>query len=103
MDLLQKVAVHIVPSVDRGGFSHLEEGVCDSPLPEDGDMEDNFGPEFKGQFSIVEAVKEGLNVSRYVAGLLLDTGGLGVRWAFLLSCFLFSGGTVALVMSYWQH
>lgn len=81
MDLLQKVVVHIVPSVDRAGFNHLEEGVCDSPLPEDGDMEDNFGPEFKGQFAIVEAVKEGLNVSRYVAGLLLDTGGLGVRVA----------------------
>lgn len=71
--------VHIVPSVDKAGFSHSEEGICDSQLSEELNMEDRFGNEFTGQFPIVEAVKEGLSVSHYVAGLVLDTGGVGVR------------------------
>ncbi|KAK8784765.1 hypothetical protein V5799_008866, partial [Amblyomma americanum] len=81
VDLLQKVVVHIVPSVDKAGFSHSEEGICDSDPSDDGDTEDHFGNEFHGQFPVVEAVKEGLGVSHYVAGLVLDTGGVGVRIA----------------------
>ncbi|XP_077510446.1 carboxypeptidase D-like isoform X2 [Amblyomma americanum] len=81
VDLLQKVVVHIVPSVDKAGFSHSEEGICDSDPSDDGDTEDHFGNEFHSQFPVVEAVKEGLGVSHYVAGLVLDTGGVGVRIA----------------------
>uniref|UniRef100_A0A131YMU6 Zinc carboxypeptidase n=1 Tax=Rhipicephalus appendiculatus TaxID=34631 RepID=A0A131YMU6_RHIAP len=81
VDLLEKVVVHIVPSVDKAGFSHTEEGICDSDPSEELNMEDHFSSEFTGQYPIVEAVKEGLGVSHYVAGLVLDTGGIGVRIA----------------------
>ncbi|CAN7937583.1 unnamed protein product [Ixodes hexagonus] len=81
--LLEAVAVHIVPTVDEAGFRRSLPGVCEPQLAHGEadlpDIEDRFGSEHDGKFAVVEAVKKTLASYRYVAGLLLQSGGRGIR------------------------
>lgn len=80
--LLEAVAVHIVPTVDESGFRHSKQGVCEAQLSVDGalpDMENRFGPGNDGKFPVVEALKNTLKAFHYTAGLVIESGGYGIR------------------------
>ncbi|GFY39431.1 carboxypeptidase D [Trichonephila inaurata madagascariensis] len=76
INLLDKVAIHIIPSVDNRGFgnSHKSESELD--------FGDKFGEEYDGVFGPVEGLKSNLNSYHYSSLISIEGGGLEISYPY---------------------
>ncbi|GFW42006.1 carboxypeptidase D [Trichonephila clavipes] len=76
INLLDKVAIHIIPSVDNRGFGHSHKS--ESEL----DFGDKFGEEYDGVFGPVEGLKSNLNSYHYSSLISIEGGGLEISYPY---------------------